>query len=57
MPESVPGAQSLLCADILISQRALATIEDLVEPEAAGDLVLKGFVRPVTAYRILRLRA
>jgi class 3 adenylate cyclase len=43
--------------EILISQRALAAIEDLVEAEAAGDLTLKGFVRPVTAYRILRLRA
>ena len=58
----VANLASRLCdearsGEILISQRALATIEDLVEPEAAGDLVLKGFVRPVTAYRILRLRA
>ena len=58
----VANLASRLCdearsGDILISQRALATIEDLVEAEAAGDLILKGFVRPVTAYRILRLRA
>ena len=42
---------------ILISQRALAAVEGLVETEPAGELALKGFARPVTACRILRLRA
>jgi class 3 adenylate cyclase/CheY-like chemotaxis protein len=58
----VANLASRLCdeagsGDILISQRALATIEDLVAAEPAGDLTLKGFSRPVTAYRILQLRA
>ena len=39
------------------SASALVSIEDLVAAEPAGDLTLKGFVRPVTAYRILHLRA
>ena len=57
----VANLASRLCdeaasGDILISQRALATVEDLVEAKPAGDLTLKGFLRPVTAYRILGLR-
>jgi class 3 adenylate cyclase/CheY-like chemotaxis protein len=57
----VANLASRLCdeaasGDILISQRALATIEGLVEAEPLGDLTLKGFSRPVTAYRILGLR-
>ena len=56
----VANLASRLCdeaasGDILISQRALVSIEDLVAAEPAGDLTLKGFVRPVTAYRILHL--
>ena len=43
-------------AQILISQRLLATVEDLVEVEPAGDLVLKGFHRPVPAHNVLRLK-
>jgi class 3 adenylate cyclase len=56
----VANMASRLCdeagdGEILISQRALAALDRLVEAEPLGDLVLKGFVRPVTAYRILRL--
>jgi class 3 adenylate cyclase len=43
--------------EILISQRALAAIEDLLEAEPAGNLALKGFARPVTAYRVHSLKA
>jgi class 3 adenylate cyclase len=58
----VANLASRLCdeagsGDILISQRALVMIEDLVEAEPAGDLTLKGFSRPVAAYRIVGLRA
>ncbi len=58
----VPNLASRLCdaaadGEILISQRALAAVEGLVETEPAGELALKGFARPVTACRILRLRA
>jgi adenylate cyclase len=42
--------------EILLSQRAFAAIEDLVETEPAGDLTLKGFIRPVTAYRVRGLK-
>jgi class 3 adenylate cyclase len=55
----VANMASRLCdeasdGEILISQRALRAVENLVEAEPAGDLALKGFTRPVTAYRILR---
>jgi class 3 adenylate cyclase len=56
----VANMASRLCdeatdGEILISQRARAALDGLVEAEPLGDLVLKGFVRPVTTYRILRL--
>ncbi|HZA66062.1 MAG TPA: adenylate/guanylate cyclase domain-containing protein, partial [Geminicoccaceae bacterium] len=56
----VPNLASRLCdeagdREILISQRALVAVEDLVEAEPLGELTLKGFVRPVPAWRILRL--
>jgi class 3 adenylate cyclase len=56
----VANLASRLCdeasdGEILVSQRVLTAIEDLVEAEPAGDLTLKGFVRPVAACRILRL--
>ena len=48
----VANLASRLCdeagdGEILISQRALAAVEDLVEAEPVGDLALKGFTRPV----------
>jgi adenylate cyclase len=42
---------------ILISQRAHAAVEDLVDAELVGDLLLKGFARPVPTYSVLRLQA
>ena len=56
----VANLASRLCdeaadGEILISQRALAAVEDLVAAAPVGDLVLKGFTRPVPAYRILGL--
>ena len=58
---SVPNLAARLCGeakpgDILISQRVLGTVEELVEVEALGELTLKGFHRPVTAYNIVRLK-
>lgn len=54
----VSNLASRLCdeagdGDILISRRALVPVEDLVEVEPLGDLMLKGFARPVPAHRIL----
>jgi adenylate cyclase len=53
----VPNLASRLCeaaadGEILISQRALAAVEELIEAERLSDLTLKGFVRPVPAYRV-----
>jgi adenylate cyclase len=53
----VSNLASRLCdeasdGEILISGRALVAVEDMVEAEPAGDLALKGFSRPVTAYRV-----
>jgi adenylate cyclase len=38
----------------LISQRVLASVENLVEVEALGELQLKGFLKPVPAYNVVR---
>ena len=58
---TVTNLASRLCGEakpgqILISQRLLATIEDLVDVEGVGELSLKGFQRPITAYNIFRLK-
>jgi class 3 adenylate cyclase/CheY-like chemotaxis protein len=57
----VPNLASRLCdkavdGEILISARALAAIEDLAEFEPAGELTLKGFIRPMMAYRVHSLK-
>jgi adenylate cyclase len=58
---SVPNLAARLCGEakageILAAQRLLGKVEDLVETESAGDLTLKGFHRPVAAYKILGLK-
>ena len=58
---SVPNLAARLCgeakpSEILVSQRLLAGVESLVEMEEKGELSLKGFHRPVSAYSILRLK-
>ena len=47
--EAAPG-------EILISQRLCAAVEALVEIEPAGERALRGFLRPVPAFRVRRLR-
>ena len=42
--------------EILASQRAAAAAEDVVETEPAGDLALRGFLRPAPTVRVLRSR-
>ena len=59
---SVPNLAARLCGEakpgeILATQRLLANVDELVEAEPGGELSLKGFHRPVTAYKILRLKA
>jgi len=58
---TVTNLAARLCGEakpgqILISRRLLATVEDLAEAEPVGELSLKGFHRPVTAYNLLRLK-
>ncbi len=58
---TVTNLASRLCGEakpgqILVSKRLLGTLEELVEAEPVGELVLKGFLRPLTAYNILRLK-
>jgi class 3 adenylate cyclase/CheY-like chemotaxis protein len=58
---TVTNLASRLCGDaklgqILVAQRLLASVEGLVEADPVGELTLRGFQRPVTAYNVLRLR-
>jgi adenylate cyclase len=58
---TVTNLASRLCGEakpsqILVSQRLLGTVEELVEVKPVGELSLKGFHRPVTAHNILRLK-
>jgi CheY-like chemotaxis protein/class 3 adenylate cyclase len=43
--------------EILASQRVLAAVEGLVEIEPAGELALRGLLRPLPAFRVLRERS
>ena len=59
---SVPNLAARLCSEakpgeILVSQRLLGGVDELVEAEPAGELALKGFHRPIAAHNILRLKA
>jgi adenylate cyclase len=55
---SVMNLASRLCDEagsgqILVSERVLSEVEELVDAEPAGELTLKGFVKPVAAFRIV----
>jgi class 3 adenylate cyclase/CheY-like chemotaxis protein len=58
---TVTNLAARLCAEarpgqILVSQRLLGTVDELIDVEAVGELTLKGFHRPVTAYNILQMK-
>jgi len=58
---TVTNLAARLCGEakpgqVLISSRMVGTIEALVEVEPVGELSLKGFLRPVTAFNIVRLK-
>ena len=58
---TVTNLASRLCGEakagqILVSRRLLGSIEDLVEVEPVGELALKGFTRPISAFNILQLK-
>lgn len=42
---------------ILVGQRAFGAVEDAVDAEPMGELELKGFGRPISAYNVRGLRA
>ncbi len=59
---TVTNLAARLCAEadagqILVSRRLLAAVESLVETEPVGELTLKGFHRPVSAFNVAGLRA
>jgi class 3 adenylate cyclase len=58
---TVPNLASRLCGEakpnqILVPQRLLPAIEELVEIEPVGELSLKGFHRAISAYNVLGLK-
>jgi adenylate cyclase len=58
---TVTNLASRLCDEarsgqILISQRVYAMVEDLVEVEPLGDLDLKGFHKPVSAFNVVAIK-
>ena len=58
---TVCNLASRLCGEarpgqILVPQRLLGKVEELIEVEPVGELTLKGFNRPVTAHNVLRLK-
>jgi class 3 adenylate cyclase len=58
---SVTNLASRLCSEAghgqaLISRRVLSSIEGMAEVEPVGELQLKGFQKPVTAFNILGLK-
>jgi class 3 adenylate cyclase len=43
--------------EILISRRLMGTLDTLIETQPVGELTLKGFAKPVTAFNIVGLNA
>ena len=59
---TIPNLASRLCGEagpgqILISQRVFTSVENEVEATPVGELILKGFHRPVPAYQLIGLRS
>jgi adenylate cyclase len=58
---TVTNVASRLCNEarpgqILISQRVHAAIEDMIDAEPVGELALKGLLKPIVTFNVLRLR-
>jgi class 3 adenylate cyclase len=59
---TVTNLAARLCGEarpgqILVSQRVRGAVEELVEIEPVGELALRGFLKPVPAYNVVRLKA
>jgi class 3 adenylate cyclase len=58
---TVTNLAARLCGEakpgqILVARRVLAAVEELVEAEPVGELLLKGLLKPVPAFNVLELR-
>ncbi len=58
---SVTNLAARLCAEaaggqVLVDRKTMARVEDLVQAEPVGPLVLKGFAHPVAAFHVTGLR-
>jgi class 3 adenylate cyclase len=58
---TVTNLAARLCGEakpgqVLVSRRVFATVEDLIEVEPIGELSLKGFLKPVTTFNVLRFK-
>ena len=58
---NVTNLAARLCAEatpgqILVSRRVLATVEGLLDAEPVGEITLKGFLKPVSTFNVLRLK-
>jgi adenylate cyclase len=58
---TVTNLAARLCGEakpgqVLVSQRVVASVEDLVAAEPVGELHLKGFLKPVPAFNLVALR-
>jgi class 3 adenylate cyclase len=58
---NVTNLAARLCGEaqpgqVLVSRRFYGTLEELIEAEPVGELSLKGFSRPVTAFNVTGLR-
>jgi class 3 adenylate cyclase len=58
---TVTNLAARLCGEarpgqILVAPRVLAALDDQVDVEALGEMALKGFLRPVPVFNIVRLR-
>jgi adenylate cyclase len=58
---TVSNLAARLCGEaqggqVLVAQRVVGAVEDLVEVEPVGPLTLKGFARPVPAFSVVGLK-
>jgi adenylate cyclase len=59
---TVTNLAARLCGEarpgqILVSRRLYGAVDTLIDVEPVGELTLKGFAKPVTAFNVLRVRA
>jgi len=59
---TVTNLAARLCGEaqggqILVSSKVAAAVESLIDAEEVGPLTLKGFLKPVPAFNVLRLKA